>query len=103
MDDYHSNLIAVANRIGVRVTTPSSIVIGKEVAKFSALFHSFGGEIGIVADSDWSRIQPHAQTLISLGYGYSCVQLSNIDDDGMRDLLRDWGWCGATDERPSWM
>ena len=103
MNSYHSNLIAVANRLGVRVTTPFSIMIGDKAATFQALFHGFGGRVGIVTDSDWSRIKPYAQTLLSLGYGFSCVELGKIDDDGMRDLLQDWGWFGNPDERPSWI
>jgi hypothetical protein len=72
----------------------------------NALVKNFGAALGMVADDDWTTIGPHAETLIALGYGFSCVSIGpakNYKRASTLCMLADWSWSGNPDERPNWL
>lgn len=77
-------------------------MIGTSRVTFTALLPQIGGESGMIVDPEWTVIEPHADMLWKLGYGYSAVSLGLDDDyDSAREMLRDWGW-SAAEQEPSW-
>src|SRR6266498_1530582 len=60
----------------------------------NALLKDFGGVLGMVADDKWTTIGQHAEMLVSLGYGFSCVSIGpakNYKRESILEMLADWG------------
>ncbi len=92
----------LASRLGVEVIAPATILVEGESVTFTALLPQFGAANGMIAHPDWETIEPHADALLKLGYGYSAVTLgSDVDDEGARAMLRDWSW-SASEPTPQW-
>ena len=93
---------ALASRLGVEVIAPATILVEDESVTFTALLPQLGATNGMIADPDWEKIDPHADALLKLGYGYSAVMLGgDSDDESAQDMLRDWGW-SASEPTPHW-
>jgi hypothetical protein len=93
---------ALASRLGIEVTAPVTVQVGDESATFAALLPQFGGRKGMIADPDWEAIDPHADALLRLGYGFSAIEIgSDPDDESTKEVLRDWGWT-VSEPMPDW-
>ncbi len=95
--------LAVAADLGVRVIAPYTVDLGEHCVTFAAFFPQFGGPSGMVTDPKWSVIAPHKAKLVAARFGYSCVDLGGSDQESMREMLADWGWSGASDDKPDWV
>lgn len=102
MTDEVDRWRGLASRLGIKVIAPAIIEAGNETASFVALLPQFGGKNGMIADPEWNAIEPHAASLIKLGYGYSAVSLgAETDDESAQEMLRDWGW-SSEERKPPW-
>jgi hypothetical protein len=69
----------------------------------TAHIKDFGGPNGLIADPDWSVLQPYAGALVACGYGFSAVSLDRVlDRSGIIELLADWTWSGSG-PAPAWL
>jgi hypothetical protein len=73
------------------------------------LVRNFGGRPGTLVVTDYSRIEPHAESLAALGYGFSVLSepgdqpWSQYDRGTFIDMLSEWGWTGPAAARPAWL
>ena len=100
--DPTGDLQSIFAAIGVTVVVPYEISLNGRSIIFSALIPHFGSQNGMVVDPDWSVIQPHAHSLNAAGFGYSCMSIQKFTAEGLRHVLKDWGWSGPTDRKPDW-
>ena len=83
----------VASELGVRVVTPCQITLNSGQTFLATALVEVGPPNGIVVDTDWQVLRPHATALVDEGYGYSAISLDDdFDRSGMVEVLRDWGW-----------
>ena len=97
----------VSDDLGIGVVTPFEAIFsdGTRLGA-AALVKEFGAPRGMLIVFDYNRLKPYVQKIIENGYGYS-AQLGNSPAGYSRCtmiyLLKDWGWSGAQDKRPSWL
>ena len=103
MVNKQASWLAVAADLGVQIIAPYTVELGECHVTFAALFPQFGGPSGIVADPEWSVIKPYVALLALAGFRYSCVDLSGSNHENMREMLTDWGWTGAPENKPGWL
>ena len=93
----------LANRLGIEAVAPFALDVSGKRAVFAALIPQFGGTAGMIVDPDWSTIEPHQESLLSAGYGFSCLELGDADDDdSAREMFSDWGW-SSDGQPPDWL
>jgi len=93
----------VARELDLAVVAPCELILSNgDKISATALVEHFGARKGMVVDPDWSTIAPHAERLVADGYGYSAVEISG-DHASLIEILRDWGWSGAPDEKSWWV
>ncbi len=76
--------------------SPFSIQINGKEHIFQYLLKGYGAKLGMVLDEDWKKIEPVANELIELGFGFSCIDIDLLkiyDDtnDSFQEVLDDWG------------
>ena len=100
--------LEIGRRFGIEVIAPVQIELAGTKALFTALLPQFGAPAGMVVDADWDKIEPHKSSLLTAGYGFSCVSVSRADlnhPEGMasaREMLADWSWSSPT-PKPDWL
>jgi hypothetical protein len=93
----------LGNHLGIEVVSPFVFESDQGLVEFTALLPQFGAPRGMVVDGDWEVMGPHADALSDAGYGFSCCEGGEYDDnDPPLDMLRDWGWSG-TAPKPDWL
>jgi hypothetical protein len=100
----HWKFIAV--KWGLRIEAPYVVKLARGQATVPVLLRDFGAPHGMLLVTEFSQISPHADELVGLGYGYSCLSepigVAHPDDDeALLEMLLDWGWSGAGSP-PSW-
>lgn len=80
----------VATGFGVHVIAPDTMTFDGEEVTFTALIRDCDSGEGVVVDPDWNNLERHTGAIRSAGFGYSCVELTGIDRDGMAEILADW-------------
>jgi hypothetical protein len=83
---------SVADELGFRVIAPFIYASGNGEVEFAAMLPDFGGQSGMIADPDWGKIEPWAN---------SCIEVDG-DAVGMIDVLEDWSWTSPT-AKPAWL
>jgi hypothetical protein len=95
-----------ASRHGLSVAIPFTLSLDGQTLTAPALLRQFGGRNGMLLVTDYALVRPHADRLVELGYGYSCLSepksLHEEDDEAFVDMLRDWGWSGDGSP-PAWL
>jgi hypothetical protein len=97
----------VAEDLRIDIVTPFDVVLSDgSRLRVVALVRNFGPPRGMLIASSYDPLKPHVQKIIEDGYGYS-AQFGNSPEEydraTMVEILRDWGWSGAEDKRPSWL
>lgn len=95
-----------ARRWGLRVEMPFTVELANDEVTVPVLLRDFGAIHGMLLVTDFSLISAHADELVSLGYGFSCLsEPSEVahpeDDQALMEMLSDWGWSGR-DSPPTW-
>jgi len=93
--------------LGIEIVAPFELTLpdGARLTA-NALVKNFGATLGMVADDEWATVEPHAETLIALGYGFSVVNIGpakNYMRESTLEMLADWNWSGDVSLRPSWL
>jgi hypothetical protein len=88
------------------VLTPFSVQIDGVTVTVPVLLRQFGARNGMLLVTEYGQIRPHADRVVELGYGYSClsepVDPEHDDDAAWIDTVRDWGWSGDG-APPAWL
>jgi hypothetical protein len=59
--------------------------------------------------TEYAKIKPYIEQLRGLGYGFSVLEEPTDDENekhdwaALIDMLRDWGWNGADEDKPYWV
>lgn len=86
--DQTNRWLAAGQRLGIEVIAPCQLVLGDGSKLEATALVKIGPPKGMVVDPEWSVLEPHADQLVSEGFGYSAV---TIDEDvDLSDMLRDW-------------
>ena len=97
----------VAVDLGIDIVAPFELTFPDGTPMVAnALVRDFGAALGMVADDEWATVGAHAESLIALGYGFSCVSLGpskNYRCESFFEMLADWNWSGCPSQRPSWL
>ncbi|MEI8327126.1 MAG: hypothetical protein WCH44_17545 [Betaproteobacteria bacterium] len=97
-----------ADELGFKVETPFATQLPSgQVVEAEILAHGFGGKRGNLIFTDYDKVQPFADELLSAGYFFSVVGGSipneEFDIENYIDVLSDWGWAGDERDRPNWL
>ncbi len=105
---YLQNWLAIAEkmRLRIRQIAPSALGLPHRLEKLIVL-ESFGAENGIVLFPPGTKIGPLGDEIVARGFGYSVVSPGDLNSsegrEAIREMLRDWGWSGPSEEAPDWL
>lgn len=78
-----------------------------EIVIADVFFPQYGSEKGTLVFALTGELLPVYDELIAEGYAVSLVDVSNqtaaYSVEELAVMLSDWGWCGASANRPSWL
>ncbi|MDR7115876.1 hypothetical protein [Caulobacter sp. BE254] len=67
----------------------------------------FGGAKGTLIVADYEAIRSHREAILAAGFAYSVFDVgaegAYRSREDILDLLRDWTWTGAPEDRPVWL
>jgi hypothetical protein len=97
----------VSEDLRIDIVAPFDVVLSDGAQlRVAALVKNFGPPRGMLVAFAYDTPKPYVQKIIEDGYGYS-AQLGNSPEGynraTMLDILKDWGWSGPEDRRPSWL
>jgi len=95
------NWMALAHRLGIDIISPFDVELAGIQRQFTALLPQFGAPAGMVVDAGWDAIEPHQSDLLAAGYGFSCVEAPESDEN-VDEMLSDWGWSSPL-PKPDWL
>ena len=62
------------------------------------LLRQFGARNGMLLVNRYDTIRDYAESLVAMGYGFSCLSEPDPDrsedDDVLFEMLADWSWSG---------
>jgi hypothetical protein len=71
------------------------------------LVRCFGANVGMLIVSSFANVSAALTELVEQGYGFCVMDDPRMDEEYDRqtviDVLSDWGWSGAEEERPAWL
>jgi hypothetical protein len=85
-----------ATRLGLRVRIPFSLQLpnGTQLAA-DVLLEGYGAPRGMLIFSKYKTVKDHTDTVVSMGYGYSCMQQPSQQQmeslEPIQSALLDWG------------
>jgi hypothetical protein len=95
-----------ADRLEIEISGPTEILLASGSSVHAELFvRYFGAPKGTLVFDGFPAVSDHE--FFQSGYTYSVIERPepgvcfSIED--LKDLLRDWGWCGPDDGRPTWL
>jgi hypothetical protein len=92
---------ALGDRLGIQVMAAATVTVADQSVTFTVLLRQIGGPKGIVIDPDWQLIEPYADALTDQGYGFSCCEYGDSDDESHKEVLREWSWA-SSEAQPDW-
>ena len=45
----------------------------------------------MIVDREWKKVEPVADDLIMMGFGFSCFDIHQAEIEGFQEVLVDWG------------
>ncbi len=94
--------IEAGRRMGFRVIAPFVFRFSGREHSCVALLPDFGSAKGMLI-----RSQNADGTFMSdaseAGFGFTHVEIAGASNQGLIDMLSDWGWAGAASARPTWI
>lgn len=90
------NLVEQLQKIpGFEIESPFVIKIGSVTYSFDCLIKGYGAEIGMIIDKHLHKVEPVADELWEMGYGFSCLDIFGITSPAEKFinnvLIGDWG------------
>ena len=105
-DDLASYWQQAGDLLGFVVESPYivSLPSGSSLS-FSVRLPNFGAAQGMLLSSRYKHFSAHAGALTTAGYGYAVLDASTngVVVQEVIELLRDWGWSGASSCAPTWL
>jgi hypothetical protein len=99
--------IAAAKDLGIEVRVPYTVSLENGVrVEADVLVRHFGARHGMLLSSlDDDVFEGSDDAIVRNGYSWSllCTSYRTYDRDYFIEALRDWGWSGVTENRPSWL
>ena len=95
-----------AKDLGVDISGPMRITIGKVELNPDMLVRYFGATNGTFVFEKWPGISVLEELKRN---GYTCSSFlgpkenNHASRDDLIDILSDWGWCGPENQKPSWL
>jgi len=74
----------------LEIVAPFTIEIEGNSYSFDCLIKGYGAKNGMVVDENYSKISPVKDKLLSLNYGFSCLNIYEALPD-FQEVLDDWG------------
>ncbi len=106
MTPFQKQWADLASRFGLSVAIPFTLSVEGATLTVPVLLKQFGGQNGMLLVTDYALIRPHADRLVELGYGYSCLSEPKspheVNDEAFVEMLLDWGWTGGGSP-PEWL
>jgi len=97
---------AARDDLGIEIVAPYEVDLGNNI-KFRAevLVKNFGGEKGMLIVTDYNAIEPYAEQLVSLGYGWSVLEepTEPYNREIFIHMLSEWEWTGDEARKPHWI
>ena len=66
-----------------------------------------GAKNGMLVIRGYDEVRMYEVELINAGYGYSVLDEpqagEEFDLDAFKEMFAEWGWCGESSQKPSWM
>lgn len=101
---------AARDDLGIDIVVPYCVRLanGKEVLAVALVKH-FGYGKGMLIFADADAVWPYRTELLDSGYGYSVLEEpttkadEHYDRESFVDILSDWEWTGAVDDKPDWL
>src|SRR4051794_37245916 len=96
-----------AELLGLDIEAPYSAVLqsGKTI-EAAVLVRRFGAENGMLILTEDAQVLDQITNLHQSGFGFSVLSeprpAEAFDLEVFVEVLRDWGWAGTADEKPSW-
>ncbi len=93
-----------AKDLGIKIEVPYVLRLnGGEYVHADLLVRDFG-RVLVATQAAEETFRRLGDQITAAGYGYSvfCGEESAYDRTQFIQILRDWGWQGATDRRPDW-
>ena len=101
---------AARDDLGLDIVAPYVVSIGSNVRVcVELLLKHFGGRNGMLVLTDYGLLKPYEEQIVSLGYGYSVLSEPRGEAgktycrEVFIDMLSDWSWTGAKNNRPEWL
>jgi hypothetical protein len=107
----HSRLAAAwlkaGGILGFEVVAPYSVTLASGARILaSALVKGFGATNGMLILTDYFQVRSELAALQEAGYGFSVLEEPEATDpfdvEEYAEMLRDWGWAGDEEDKPSW-
>lgn len=96
----------IASVLGLDIETGVVInIAGADPIRCPVLVKNFGHTKGMLIFNTSDEINDMTEQMIAAGYGYSVMPScspENINYEGIKEVLCDWGWSGPENLRPSW-
>lgn len=110
LTSFQLRWVRLAERWNLRVETSFSVDLSSGVITVPVLVRDFGGTQGMLLVTEYEQIRAHADELVELGFGYSCLSEPRasqstdavVEDEATQEMLTDWGWSGSG-EAPRWL
>jgi len=78
-------------KFNLEVETPFSLKFQGKTHTFQCLIRGYGATNGMIIDENWSLIEPIANDIVSIGYGFSYFDIKETSIEGFQEVLDDWG------------
>lgn len=98
---------AIGEKFGIAVEAPYQEYTDDFQIEASALLPDFGGPRGMLIFYSFEKIKEIHRRLTKNGFGYSVLSApedpSEIDEEAVIEMLRDWGWYSISELKPGWL
>lgn len=96
-----------AEALTFEIVVPYSVELSPGVQiDATALVKGFGARMGMLIVTDFSQVRSQLAALDAAGFGFSVLDAPASTDpfniEEYAEMLRDWGWAGDEEDRPSW-
>lgn len=100
-------LLLCANATGVHVDVAPEVYLSTRTLFPVVRFPDIGGPLGMLVFEDFSDVRDVADAIVSLGYSYAILEAEPdgqaSDLESFKEMIRDWGWAGVNERKPSWI
>ncbi|MCG6168924.1 hypothetical protein [Leptospira sanjuanensis] len=97
---------AIKLKLEIEVPSSFSLPSGDKI-DVAFIVKNFGAPKGMLIVTDYDSISEFTKQILEAGYGFSTLdepsENQEYSDDGLKELLNDWGWSGPANLKPKWL